>query len=428
MSILILLVGGFITKILSFVIRVLYTRIITDEGMNLYTIVSPTFSLLITLASFSLPISISKLVSEHSERRIKIVSSAYFFVFGFTFFLVLLVIILAPFIAGSLLKQPSVTPLIYAMAFTLPFISITSVLKGYFLGKLKVHPNTVSNIFEQIVRILFLIFLLPKFVQKSIVLGVVLYILFNIVTEMVSIFVFYLYLPKKISLHKEDFKPQKNIIYRILKISIPSVSSRLIGNIAFFLEPIILTNVLLYMGYSNSYILEEYASYNAYAIGLLTLPSFFISAICQILIPEISKYHSENNYLMVKKRLKQALSYSFVIGLFFSFFLFFTRDFFLHLLYNTTRGSEYIFTLAPFFVLFYLEAPLSSALQALDQAKVSMKITLYGCILKLVVMTILGFGKIGLYALVISEILNIIFVVSLNAKAVRKAVWKMNQA
>ena len=86
MSILILLVGGFITKILSFVIRVLYTRIITDEGMNLYTIVSPTFSLLITLASFSLPISISKLVSEHSERRIKIVSSAYFFVLGFTFF------------------------------------------------------------------------------------------------------------------------------------------------------------------------------------------------------------------------------------------------------------------------------------------------------------------------------------------------------
>ena len=58
-------------------------------------------------------------------------------------------------------------------------------------------------------------------------------------------------------------------------------------------------------------ILEEYAAYNAYAIGLLTLPSFFIMSICQILIPEVSKYKSEQNTLMLKKRIKQAISYSF---------------------------------------------------------------------------------------------------------------------
>lgn len=423
MSIFILLIGGLITKILSFIIRVLFTRTITDEGMNLYTIVSPTFSLLIALASFSLPISISKIISKQTTARPKIMFTSLFFGLTFSFALLLLVLLLAPFISSTLLKKEALTPLIYAMAFTLPFISITSVLKGYFLGKMKVIPNTVSNIFEQLARIIFLIFLLPKLVSKSIILGVVSYILFNIITEIISIFVFYLYLPKKIMLTKNDFLPSKSIINEILATSIPSVSGRIIGNIAFFLEPILLTNILLFVGYPSSYILAEYASYNAYAIGLLTLPSFFIAAICQILIPEISKYYNLKNYTLVKKRMKQALKYSFTIGLFFSIFLFFTRDFFLEILYKTTRGSDYIFILAPFFVLFYLEAPLTSTLQAINKAKDAMKITLLGAIIKLLIMSILSFLRVGIYGLVFSEIINIIIVVFLNYRILKKVLY-----
>ena len=423
MSIFILLIGGLITKILSFIIRVLFTRTITDEGMNLYTIVSPTFSLLIALASFSLPISISKIISKQTTARPKVMFTSLFFGLTFSFVLLLLVLLLAPFISSTLLKEETLTPLIYAMAFTLPFISITSVLKGYFLGKMKVMPNTVSNIFEQLARIIFLIFLLPKLVSKSIILGVVSYILFNIITEIISIFVFYLYLPKKIMLTKNDFLPSKSIINEILATSIPSVSGRIIGNIAFFLEPILLTNILLFVGYQSSYILAEYASYNAYAIGLLTLPSFFIAAICQILIPEISKYYNLKNYTLVKKRMNQALKYSFTIGLFFSIFLFFTRDFFLEILYKTTRGSDYIFILAPFFVLFYLEAPLTSTLQAINKAKDAMKITLLGAIIKLLIMSILSFLRVGIYGLVFSEIINIIIVVFLNYRILKKALY-----
>ena len=423
MSIFILLIGGLITKILSFIIRVLFTRTITDEGMNFYTIVSPTFSLLIALASFSLPISISKIISKQTTARPKIMFTSLFFGLTFSFVLLLLVLLLAPFISSTLLKEETLTPLIYAMAFTLPFISITSVLKGYFLGKMKVIPNTVSNIFEQLARIIFLIFLLPKLVSKSIILGVVSYILFNIITEIISILVFYLYLPKKIILTKNDFLPSKSIINEILATSIPSVSGRIIGNIAFFLEPILLTNILLFVGYPSSYILAEYASYNAYAIGLLTLPSFFIAAICQILIPEISKYYNLKKYTLVKKRMKQALKYSFTIGLFFSIFLFFTRDFFLEILYKTTRGSDYIFILAPFFVLFYLEAPLTSTLQAINKAKAAMKITLLGAIIKLLIMSILSFLHVGIYGLVFSEIINIIIVVFLNYRILKKALY-----
>ena len=420
MSIFILLIGGFITKIFGFLIKILFTRTIGQEGISLYTIVMPTYSLLITIATFALPISISKLVSENKIRSKTIVFSTACFILLFNAVFIIFILFLAPVISKYLLKQPNVTPLIWAMAATLPFISISSILKGYFLGKFKVAPNTISNIFEQLFRIFFLIVILPYFAQKNVMLGVILFILVNVITELISIFTFSLFLPKKAFLHKEGLTVQKNIINRVLFISIPSVSSRFIGNIGFFLEPIILTNLLLFSGYSNNFILTEYAAYNAYAIGLLTLPSFFVSAISQILIPEISKFHAKKETFMIKKRLKQALIYSFLIGLVSSVFILWFRNPLLMILYKTTNGSDYILALAPFFVLFHLEAPLSSTLQALDKSKTAMKITLYGMILKLVLLTILSLAHIGLYSLVISEIINIIFVVLAHIQVILK--------
>ena len=133
-SILILILGGFIVKILGFVVKILYTRIIGMEGVSLYTIVMPTYSLFITLASFALPISISKLISEKKHSSKKIIFSTALLMMVFNVILMLIVIFLAPFISHVLLKNNEAYYLLIAMAFTLPFISATSILKGYFLG------------------------------------------------------------------------------------------------------------------------------------------------------------------------------------------------------------------------------------------------------------------------------------------------------
>lgn len=74
----------------------------------------------------------------------------------------------------------------------------------------------------------------------------------------------------------------------ILSISIPTVSGRLVGNIGFFFEPILLTNILLFAGYSMDFILNEYGAYNAYTISLLAMPSFFIC--CYIFFLASLKY------------------------------------------------------------------------------------------------------------------------------------------
>ena len=54
-STLILVIGGIITKLFSFVIRIYFTRVIGTEGIGIYSLVMPTYSLLITITSLGFP-------------------------------------------------------------------------------------------------------------------------------------------------------------------------------------------------------------------------------------------------------------------------------------------------------------------------------------------------------------------------------------
>lgn len=414
-STLILILSGFLTKMLGFIIKVVYTRIIGEYGISLFTIATPTYSLLLTISTLAIPISISKLVSENKGRSIRILTSAAFLILSINFLLILIIFLTKDFIAINLLKEPLAAPILMAFALTLPFVSISAVLKGYFAGKQNMVPHAISNILEQIVRLIIIVTILPILMKKSVMYAVLGLILLTILSEISSIIVFLFFLPKHIN-YKTNLLPSKKHTKDILNISLPTVSSRIIGNIGYFLEPIILTNLLLFSGYTNAYILREYGAYNAYSLALLTMPGFFIAAISTSLLPEISKFHGERNSSMVKRRIKQSLLFALLIGTFFSFIIFTFRDKLLFTLYNTTNGSNYIKILAPFFVLFYLEGVLTSALQALGHAKITMNITLWGVILKLLVMAILSLCHIGIYSLVIAEIINILFVVLINFK------------
>lgn len=419
-STLILIFGGFLTKFLGFFIKILYTRIILEDGVSLYSIVMPTYSLLITIATMAMPLAISKLVAEEKKRSIKILLSSTAIMILVNALLMSVMFLISKYIAFSLLKTKEAYILLLACTVTLPFISLSSIIKGYFFGKQRMVPYAISNTLEQVIRLILIALFLPLFMKKGTIFGVSALILLNIISETSSILIFMFFLPKNVQISKQDLKPDLKTIQEVLQVSIPTVSSRFIGNIGFFFEPIILTNILLSVGYSNAFILREYGAYNAYSIALLTMPSFFVGAIASSLVPEISKYHEKKNYIMVKRRFKQALLFSFLLGLVFSLLIFIFREKLLWILYHTTNGLDYIKVLAPFFVLFYLETPMISTLQGLGEAKFTMKITFLGVILKNVVLAAFSFLKIGLYGLIISEIVNIIFVVFTNFYKIKK--------
>ncbi|MBQ2872705.1 MAG: oligosaccharide flippase family protein [Bacilli bacterium] len=406
-STIILIIGGAITKILAMVIKIFLTRSIGDEGIGLYMLVLPTFNLFITLCTMSLSTSISKLISERRNSK-KVVLSLVPISLIYNFILMFLLIIFTPYISNNLLKNSLTYYPIMAIAFTLPFICISSILKGYFYGKENMGPFVISNIVEQIVRLVFIIFVIPKLMAYGMTIAVCGVVLINVLSEFASIICLILYIPNK-KINISDFKFDKIIFKDVLNISVPSTGSRLIGSISYFLEPIILTFILLYVGYSNDYITQEYGVITGYVQPLLLLPSFFTMAISTSLLPVISSNYSRGNYSYAKKKLKQALTISLIIGVFFTIIFMIIPEYLLKFIYNTNLGVNYIRVICPFFLLHYIQGPLTAYLQAINKANVAMKGTLVGAIIKNILLLILPIFM-GIWGLVVASIVNIFYV------------------
>lgn len=420
-STIILMIGGLITKILGMVIKIIMNRLVGIEGIGLYMLIFPTFSLFMSMSQLSLPISISKLVSEEKHNNKKLVFTSIPIVIITNIILMGIIFLVAPTLANTFLKDSRCYLPILAISLVLPFEALSNLLRGYFFGKQKMTPHVISHVVEQVVRLVLIVLVIPDLIDKSIVYAVSFLILVNMISEFSSIIILLLFLPKNTVIRKSDIKPDKRNLKNILAISIPTTGSRLVGNIGYFLEPIILTFVLTTVGYSNSYILNEYGIISGYVMPMLLLPSFFTNAISQALIPVISKSYSNNNYKNTKRKLKQGILFSCGVGIPATLLFFFFPEFFINIIYHTTEGVSYIRFLAPVFFLHYLETPLASSLQAMGKAREVFNISLKATIFRSISLFVLLFFKIGMWGFVISLTISIIYSTYVHFKYIRKS-------
>ena len=406
---LMLVIGGFITKILGMIIKIVTTRYIGAMGMGIYMLIMPTYSLLIAISGLGFPVAISKLVAEEKYNNKNIVLGLIPISLILDFTIMILLFIFSKYISILLLHESRTYYGLISIGFILPFISISSILRAYFFGKTYMFPHVLSNVLEDVIRLILIIFFLPNIYNNSIEYAVAFLFLISIVSELSSIIIFMLFLPKKITISKNDFSIKNDNFKKVLNISLPTTGSRLIGNIGYFLEPIILTFVLSNI-YSNKFIVTEYGILNGYVMPILLLPSFFTMAISQALIPIISNYWSKNNNKMVLRKIKQAIFYSLLIGIPATLIFMFIPQVPMKLIYNTTDGIAYIKVLAPICLFHYIQSPLTSALQAMGFAKDAMNGTLIGMIIRTICLFVLSYLHIGLWGLVIATSINIVVV------------------
>lgn len=417
-STLILIIGGILTKLFSFIIKIYFTRVIGTDGINIYSIIMPTYSLLTTITQLGFPIAISNIIAKGNKSGKNVMFSIIPVSLLLNSFLILIVIFSAKYLTTNLLHEPRAFLPLVCLSFVLPFISIASIIRGYFFGKQQMMPHTMSNILEQFFKFFIVILILPHLLKYGIIFAVSGYILISIISEIISIIIFLLYLPKNFTIKKEDIKPDTGTIKEVLTIGLPSVGGRIIGNIGFFLEPIILSFVMISVGYSSSFVVSQYAIYNTFVIGVLIVPTFFITALGTALIPEISK--TSNDKKRTKKIYLKSLSLSFIFGVLANAFIYLFAEQILQIVFHTSDGVNYIKVLSFFFIFYYLEAPMANTLQSLGYAKYSMATTTIGIILKLIFIIILSLFKIGIYSLIFAEVIFIFIVVVLNYFKIKK--------
>ena len=416
----ILLIGGCITKILGMLIKMVMGRMIGSEVLGLYMMILPTFSLFIGLSQFGLPTALAKLVAEEKRNNKKLFFSILPVSLIINLFLIAIIILISPILSNNLLNNKNLYYGILAISVVIPFISISGICRSYFFGKERMFPHIISNIVEDLVRLIIMIIFIPIFIKKSVSYLLCFLILINVISESVSILVLFLFLPRHIRFSKNDFIPSKRYIRDSLSIGIPNTTGRLVGSIGYFLEPILLNNSLLKAGYGLSFISREYGVLSGYVMPILLLPSFFTGAISQVLLPTIPKEYSNKRYDSAKRKLLIGLSISILIGLFFTVFFLLIPDILLRIIYHTTEGVNYMRVLAPICLLQYIQSPLSSCLDGMGKSNIVMKANIIGVLIRTTFLVIFSYLKIGLWGLIIAISCNVIFITIYEAIKVIK--------
>ncbi len=407
-STLLLLIGGFITKLLGLIIKVYLSRILHPKALGLYMLILPTFLLVINLSQFSFPLALAKLISEGKRNNKRLVLSVMPLVIIINIIIILSLILLAPIISNHLLKQSETYPGILAIALVVPFTTISSICRSYFFGKEKLIPHIVSNIIESISRLLILFIIGNYFINLDYQYTVCILILLNIVSEVISTIILIIFIPKGVTITKKDLYPKREYIKDSLEICIPNTTNQFIASIGYFLEPIILTYCLLKTNYSIHYITYEYGILSGYVIPLILLPSFFTQAISTALLPTLAREYSNKNYKKVKSLLLFSLIISIIIGITTTIIFILKANQLLLIFYHTNRGISYLKIMAPIFLLQYIQAPLFSYLNAINESNTILKSTIIGTISRIIILFLFSKFRIGIWSLVIAISINIV--------------------
>lgn len=418
-STIVLLIGGLFTKILGMVIKIVMSRLIGTEGLGLYMLILPTFSLFIGISQLGMPVALAKLIAEDTKDNRKLFFSVVPVILLGNIFLIFLIIILAPVLANNLLHNSETYYGILAISLVIPFTSISSICRSYFFGKERMVPHVVSNLVEDVVRLLLMIVGIPFVIDKGLNIAVCYIILSNIISETASIIVLFLFSPKKLVIKRGDLKPDKSYVSECLSIGIPNTTGRLIGSIGYFLEPIILSLVLLSVGYNNTFITREYGILSGYVMPLILLPSFFTLAISQALLPVVSKEFARGKTKSVRKKIRMAIFFSLVIGVPATIFFVLKPEFFLRIVYHTNEGVNYMKFLAPVCLLQYIQAPLATSLDAMGKSRDAMIGTTIGMVIRTSLLFVLSYLKIGLFGLIIAISINVVAVTLYDLLRVR---------
>lgn len=430
--------AGMITRFLGFINRIVVARLMGEEGVGLYMMALPTLFLAMTITQIGLPVAISKRVAEAEAKgntaKIKqILVLSLSITGGAGILLTILTILFAPWIGANLYTDDRVVLPILAITPVIPVVALSSVLKGYFQGRQNMKPQSYALIIEQIVRIicvaLFIKLLLPYGIEYAAAGAMI-----SVVLGEIASLMYMLYLFKR----KKSFKLRnrffaylgnsRTTLKELFSIALPSTGSRMIGSISHFLEPIIVAHALAIAGVATVAATKQYGELTGYIIPLLFLPTFVTNSLSIAIVPAISEAEANENRKFVHHRIHQAIRVSLASGALATIILSLFAQPILHYMYGTANAAPLLMLMAPFFLFYYMQNPLQSALQALDLARPAMWNSLIGSAVKLGLLFVLSSNpNFGIMGAAMAMCVGVMLVTLLHLAALGRTIrFKLN--
>lgn len=345
---------------------------IGSEAVGVFSLVMSVYCFAITLATSGLSLACTYIVSEQFSRKnfsdgIHAVKNCLNFSLVLSLGSIFLLFFFAKPIAhfcfhGTL----SATPLYY-IAFSLPFISISSVLHGYFSAVRKAYKSAFSQILELIVKILSTLFFLHFLPSQNIEAICISLISADILSEIFSCcFLFILY-----QIDKKTYSPfylkTTNFKKKILRIILPVSITSFIRSGLSTLKQSLIPSQLVAFGFPYAIALSEYGKINGMTMAILLFPNVCILSFSNLLIPEFSSLFTKQ----YQKRILEICHKVFLVASFFSItisliFFFFANNMSM-ILFKNLACATYIKILSPLILFMYLDSIIDSMLKGLNR-------------------------------------------------------------
>lgn len=153
----ILAVSSILVRLIGLLYGIPLTNMIGDEGMGYYSNAFYIYNIALIISSYSLPLAVSKLVSQRNIKkeyrnsyRVFLCSMGFAIVVGTITTLV--IYFGSDFLAATIYDEPRSAMPLRVLAPTIFVFAVMGVLRGFFQGKNTMLPTAISQILEQIVN------------------------------------------------------------------------------------------------------------------------------------------------------------------------------------------------------------------------------------------------------------------------------------
>lgn len=309
----ILAIAGVVTKVIGLIYRIPLNNIAGNEGMGYYSAAFSIYTVALMLTSYSLPLAVSKLVSERIgkgqyKNAYKVFREALAFALVAGGFVSLLIFFGADFIASTLLSMDMCAYSLRVLAPCILIVALLGVFRGFFQGTGSMVPTAISQILEQIVNAIasvagaYMLLQAGKNVAKKMhddsysysyaaaggTIGTVAGAFFALLLLLAIFFAYKKIFKKQMRKDRTKEDERYGMILKILIATIiPVILSATVYNISDLLDTAIFNKIMVFQGYEKA----EYASLLGMFSGkfttLINVPTSVASALASSLIPAL---------------------------------------------------------------------------------------------------------------------------------------------
>lgn len=352
---------------------------IGSQGMGLYQLIFSIFMLTVTLSTSGISLAVTRMVTaaltSGSGKTVRsVVAKCFGFCLTISICIALCLFLTADYAAVLFLGDPSAAPCLRILGLGLPFMSMCTCMKGYFLAVDESLSTAVSDALEQILTIGATVFFFWHFVPKSIETACLAAMAASTLGEAVSFTASWCAYRRSIRRHTPREKEKSSgVLYGLGHIALPCTLSSAARSLLNTGENLLIPRELQKYGLGYSESLSQYGLLQGMAMPMLYFPSSFLTSFASLLIPKIARERELSHKNAVAYISGRAVQAALAFGIFFAALFMAFGDSWGQAFYKSGSAGQYLRVLAPLVPLTYLDVVVDNLLKGLDEQFNSMK-------------------------------------------------------